>query len=85
MSKNPDDVEKGNNRSELEKADGGGGGVAASAPSPSPSDPNLVTWDGPDDPQNPKNWSFKKKWIITVTVSLFTLMRSDRLCASFFA
>ncbi|KAG8898945.1 hypothetical protein FRC01_010715, partial [Tulasnella sp. 417] len=26
-------------------------------------DPNVVTWDGPDDPQNPQNWSGKKKWI----------------------
>lgn len=25
-------------------------------------DPNLVTWDGPDDPNNPKTWPFKKKW-----------------------
>jgi len=23
-------------------------------------DPNLVTWDGPDDPENPKKWSFSK-------------------------
>lgn len=38
-------------------------------------DPNLVTWDGPDDPENPKNWSMRKKWIVTWTVSLFTLMR----------
>jgi hypothetical protein len=29
-------------------------------------DPNLVTWDGPDDPQNPKLWSFKKKWAAVV-------------------
>ncbi|KAG8922392.1 hypothetical protein FRC00_007490 [Tulasnella sp. 408] len=26
-------------------------------------DPNVVTWDGPDDPANPQNWSGKKKWI----------------------
>lgn len=25
-------------------------------------DPNLVTWDGPDDPQNPKTWTMRKKW-----------------------
>lgn len=25
-------------------------------------DPNLVRWDGPDDPQNPKNWSINRKW-----------------------
>ncbi|KAL1883778.1 hypothetical protein VTK73DRAFT_8314 [Phialemonium thermophilum] len=37
-------------------------------------DPNLVTWDGPDDPQNPKLWSFKKKWAAVVVVSFFTLI-----------
>lgn len=26
-------------------------------------DPNVVGWDGPDDPKNPKNWSTHKKWI----------------------
>ncbi|KAF5015496.1 hypothetical protein F66182_13157, partial [Fusarium sp. NRRL 66182] len=25
------------------------------------SDPNIVDWDGPDDPTNPRNWSRSKK------------------------
>jgi hypothetical protein len=29
-------------------------------------DPNLVTWNGPDDPENPKNWTFKHKWAATL-------------------
>jgi hypothetical protein len=37
-------------------------------------DVNLVTWDGPDDPDNPKNWTKKKKWLATITVSLFTFI-----------
>ena len=37
-------------------------------------DPNIVTWDGPDDPQNPKNWSSKRRWIATLNVSSFTLI-----------
>ncbi|KAF3929958.1 hypothetical protein AA313_de0205940 [Arthrobotrys entomopaga] len=37
-------------------------------------DPNVVTWDGPDDPANPLNWSIKKKWIATVVVSSFTFI-----------
>lgn len=41
---------------------------------PNPNDPNLVTWTGPDDPQNPKNWKFSKKWAAVFTVSLFTLI-----------
>lgn len=31
-------------------------------------DPNLVTWDGPDDPTNPQNWSFwYKSWLTAVS------------------
>jgi hypothetical protein len=26
------------------------------------SDPNLVDWDGEDDPEKPVNWTMKKKW-----------------------
>ncbi|KAJ4983434.1 major facilitator superfamily transporter [Stagonosporopsis vannaccii] len=37
-------------------------------------DPNLVTWDSPDDPANPKNWSIKRKWAATLIVSCFTLV-----------
>lgn len=37
-------------------------------------DPNLVTWDGPDDPENPKNWSTKRKWAATFVVSSFTFI-----------
>ncbi|KAL8845957.1 MAG: hypothetical protein Q9221_008919 [Calogaya cf. arnoldii] len=37
-------------------------------------DPNLVTWDGPDDPQNPKNWSTKQRWAATIVVSSFTFI-----------
>ncbi|KAF7791140.1 hypothetical protein EIP86_002151 [Pleurotus ostreatoroseus] len=34
----------------------------------------IVDWDGPDDPQNPKNWSFKRKWAATAIVSAFTFI-----------
>ncbi|KAK9427602.1 major facilitator superfamily domain-containing protein [Lipomyces doorenjongii] len=37
-------------------------------------DPNLVTWDGEGDPENPKNWSAKKKWFTTFIVSSFTFI-----------
>ncbi|KAH8889865.1 major facilitator superfamily transporter [Thozetella sp. PMI_491] len=37
-------------------------------------DPNLVTWDGPDDPCNPKAWPFAKKWAAITIVSFFTLI-----------
>ncbi|KIJ09333.1 hypothetical protein PAXINDRAFT_87604 [Paxillus involutus ATCC 200175] len=34
----------------------------------------VVDWDGPDDPQNPKNWSFKRKWAATAIVSGFAFL-----------
>ena len=37
-------------------------------------DPYLVTWDGEDDNANPKNWTYRKKWIAVVCVSLFTFI-----------
>lgn len=35
-------------------------------PDQDPNDPNLVTWDGPEDPQNPKFWQLKRKWAAVV-------------------
>ncbi|CAM1508653.1 Fc.00g055010.m01.CDS01 [Cosmosporella sp. VM-42] len=37
-------------------------------------DPDLVTWDGLQDPANPKNWPVKEKWGLTIIVSLFTFI-----------
>ena len=37
-------------------------------------DPNMVSWNGPDDPENPKNWKLKRKWIATFVVSSFTFI-----------
>ncbi|KAG2157948.1 MFS polyamine transporter [Suillus bovinus] len=34
----------------------------------------IVDWDGPDDPQNPKNWSYRRKWAATIIVSSFTFI-----------
>jgi hypothetical protein len=33
-----------------------------------------VTWDGPDDPSNPHNWTRHKKWLSTILVSCFTFI-----------
>ena len=35
-------------------------------------DPNLVEWDGPDDPENPQNFSKPRKWLITLVFSTMT-------------
>ena len=37
-------------------------------------DPNIVDWDGPDDPENPLNWPFKKKLAATAVISTITLL-----------
>lgn len=37
------------------------------------SDPNVVDWDGPHDPENPLNWSSSKKNMHVIIVSLFSL------------
>ncbi|KAL6240839.1 hypothetical protein RBB50_012254 [Rhinocladiella similis] len=37
-------------------------------------DPNLVTWEDAEDPENPKNWTYRKKWAATLIVSSFTFI-----------
>jgi multidrug resistance protein len=39
-----------------------------------PVDRYKVTWDGADDPLNPKNWPVRKKWAAAVVVSSFTFI-----------
>lgn len=46
-------------------------------------DPNVVDWDGDDDPDNPYNWSKKKKWMNIGILSALTLLTP--LGSSFFA
>ncbi|KAK1983780.1 major facilitator superfamily transporter [Colletotrichum cereale] len=36
-------------------------------------DPNMIDWDGPDDPENPMNWSMKLKWANVAIISTLTL------------
>ncbi|KJA21691.1 hypothetical protein HYPSUDRAFT_77725 [Hypholoma sublateritium FD-334 SS-4] len=33
-----------------------------------------VDWEGPDDPENPKNWTYKQRWLITFIISSFTFI-----------
>jgi hypothetical protein len=35
-------------------------------------DPNLIEWDGPEDPENPMNWPTSKKWIVTLALGMMT-------------
>ena len=34
---------------------------------------NLVQWDGPNDPENPQNWSARRKWLITIVAVITTV------------
>lgn len=54
---------------DLEKAEE----AVGERPEDAQADPNLVVWNGPDDPDNPMNWPVRKKWIITVALGLITL------------
>lgn len=56
---NDNDLESAQNQPEPEK--------------PTEKDPNLVEWDGPDDPENPQNFSRIRKWVITVVMSSMTM------------
>ncbi|CAK7914189.1 major facilitator superfamily multidrug transporter Nag4p [[Candida] anglica] len=37
-------------------------------------DPELITWKGTDDPEDPRNWPFATKATLTALVSLYTLV-----------
>ena len=35
---------------------------------------DLVDWDGPNDPENPQNWSRGYKWFLTITLGIVTFV-----------
>lgn len=63
---------------DMEKGDTWGDDAPADAPPQeqgkpqSEPDPNMVGFDGPDDPENPMNWPRSKKYLITVIYSTCT-------------
>ncbi|KAF4473141.1 Major facilitator superfamily domain, general substrate transporter [Fusarium agapanthi] len=65
--KNSNDVEAPDLSKDTEK-----GPPEADDTTPTP-DPNIVDWDGPDDPANPRNWSKPYKLTNVVIVSLSVL------------
>ena len=36
-------------------------------------DANMITWDSPNDPSNPQNWSIKYKWFVTLVCTVITI------------
>lgn len=39
-----------------------------------PLDPNIVDWDGPDDPEKPTNWAASRKYGIVAIISSITFL-----------
>ncbi|ONH69016.1 hypothetical protein BON22_1697 [Cyberlindnera fabianii] len=37
-------------------------------------DPELVTWDGDEDPENPRNWTYRRKWKSIGIASIYTFL-----------
>jgi multidrug resistance protein len=82
------DVEKGEQskaQSTLtdERTLSGNVSIVDTAEEQEPRDPNLVDWDGPDDPANPQNWAASRKWGIIAALGAVTLITP--LASSFFA
>jgi hypothetical protein len=61
---------------DVQKKDLETGSTSVDLEEPSPRDPNIVDWDGPNDPANPQNWPRKKKVITVVLVSSVTFVTS---------
>lgn len=70
------DIEKGHRPESISSDEG-------TEEAPEDRGPNIVFWDGPDDPQNPMNWPFSKKWGTVLIVSAITFLTP--LASSMFA
>jgi Major Facilitator Superfamily len=58
-------------RGDLEK-DAENAGSVPKGPLQQEEDPNIVTFTGPDDPENPQNWSKGRRWFYTGILALMT-------------
>lgn len=74
-SSNASDMER---HSDLEKGPG-----TSAEEEEAERDPNIVDWDGPDDPANPINWTATRKWTNIGVISAMTLLTP--LASSMFA
>ncbi|KAH6873215.1 major facilitator superfamily domain-containing protein [Alternaria rosae] len=62
------DVEKGNGSGSVSSAD------QPDAEEEPERDPNVVDFDGPNDPENPMNWKASKKWGMVALISAITFL-----------
>lgn len=49
--------------------------IEKSSSPPTLPDPDVVDWEGPEDPTNPLNWPKSKKTVVVALVSILTLLR----------
>lgn len=68
MSSESRDVELGSVRATSSNLENGDKSAQA------PADPNIVDWDGPDDPANPLNWPKSLRMGHVVLISVITLV-----------
>ncbi|CAI7619564.1 unnamed protein product [Penicillium bialowiezense] len=61
-------------KTKLEEVDLENGSSEPDATKEPSRDPNIVDWDGPDDPENPFNWTVRKKLGATMSIALITLL-----------
>lgn len=84
-SNSPRDIEMGSgqksevNEKTIAEVDTTGSTARTSTSQPngtstSTDDPNIVFWDGPDDPENPMNWAWKLKITNVALISTWTLL-----------
>ncbi|KAL2215106.1 putative MFS multidrug transporter [Thermoascus aurantiacus ATCC 26904] len=59
----PADIERGSAATAAQQTDNA-----------APRDPDIVDFDGPDDPENALNWPLRKKVVAVATISLITLL-----------
>jgi len=50
--------------------------TTAQAPQPTEDRTDLVDWDGPNDPENPQNWSRKYRWYTIMILAFMTFVVS---------
>jgi hypothetical protein len=76
------DVEKGRKPSSLSEKDGGDSGLKLKdVHREEEEDPNVVWWDGEDDPENPYNWTVTRKALNCGCVSFQTFISPLASCS----
>jgi hypothetical protein len=68
---------------DVEKGADAGSMTSTDAPEEPAPDPNVVDFDGPNDMENPLNWTFWKKWGMIMLISAITFLTP--LASSMFA